>query len=134
MFRDYQTVADTDTPMGLAYGNAFVNNDPANALPAGVLYAEPPVEYFDFPSNVFESDGNYVIKAWAEDEDGTRISPVASIELNSREGDPLDSNYSGYRDLDATDGAGDANNFYRAWAVAAVGIRVSVHGFSIHDE
>ena len=38
-----------------------------------------PVEYFDFPSNVFESDGSYTIKAWAEDDDGTRISPQASI-------------------------------------------------------
>ena len=87
---------------GLSYGNVFVNNDPAAALPAGALYAEPPVQYFDFPDDVFEADGNYVIKAWAEDEDGTRISPVASIELSAREGDPVDSAYSGYRALTAS--------------------------------
>ena len=116
---------------GLSYGNVFVNNDPAAALPGGTLYAEPPVQYFDFPDDVFEADGNYVIKAWAEDEDGTRISPVASIELSAREGDPVDSAYSGYRALEA-----DAvNNSFRAWAAADVaGIRLSVHGFSIHDE
>ena len=75
----------------------FLNNDPDAALGVGTLYAEPPVEYFDFPDDVFENDGNYIIKAWAEDDDGTRISPVASIELSAREGDPVDSSYSGYR-------------------------------------
>ena len=48
-------------------------------------YAEPPAEYFDFPSDIFEDDGNYIIKAWAEDGDGTRISPQASIKLSAQE-------------------------------------------------
>ena len=57
--------------LGLSYANVV------EAAPAGALYVEPPAEYFDFPSDVFDDDGNYIIKAWAEDDDGTRISPVA---------------------------------------------------------
>ena len=62
------------------------------------VYADAPVEYFDFPSNVFESDGQYTIKAWAEDDDGTRISPQASIVISSREGQSVtdDAEYLGY--------------------------------------
>ena len=77
--------------VGLSYANVV------EAAPAGALYVEPPAEYFDFPSDVFDDDGNYIIKAWAEDDDGTRISPVASIELGVQEGDPMtNSTYEGY--------------------------------------
>ena len=58
---------------------------PSLALRDGV-YVDPPAEYYDFPSDVFEDDGNYIIKAWAEDGDGTRISPQASIKLSAQEG------------------------------------------------
>ena len=50
-----------------------------------VIYADAPVEYFDFPSDLFEADGNYTLKAWAEDDDGTRISPQASIKIGAQE-------------------------------------------------
>ena len=71
---------------GQSYANIFSPEDEAivnNTFPGlDVLYVEPPVEYFDFPSDIFEDDGNYTIKAWAEDSDGTRISPQASIVLS----------------------------------------------------
>ena len=84
---------DTGGPTGLSFANVAYNvaveeDGERNFLVAGVLYAAPPAEYFDFPSDVFDDDGNYVIKAWAEDDDGTRISPVASIELGCRKVTP----------------------------------------------
>ena len=91
---------DNGTITGLSFGNVDVNiigDEDAGPLGADVLFAAPPVEYFDFPTDVFEDDGGYTIKAWAEDDDGTRISPVASIEIRVLEGDPVtDSRYEGY--------------------------------------
>ena len=114
---------------GLTYGNLFVN-ELGGALPVGALYAEAPVEYFDFPSDVFEDDGSYVVKAWAEDDDGTRISPVASIEISVREGDPVDSAYTGYASL--TLGTVSTS---RSWAENdEAGVELSVYGLSIQDE
>ena len=93
---------------------------------ANAVYADAPVEYFDFPSNVFESDGQYTIKAWAEDDDGTRISPQASIVISSREGQGIsDARYLGY------------NGLTRSWGVAVGGTdtgALTVYGFSIEDE
>ena len=64
---------------------------------AGVLYAVAPVEYFDFPNDVFEGDGNYTINAWAENDDGTRISPQTSVLLSVRENTRITgSDYQGY--------------------------------------
>ncbi len=76
----------------LAYGNVGLVNAKTDTFPTagGVLYADSPVEYFDFPSDVFESDGSYTIKAWAEDDDGTRISPQASIKLGAQERESAD--------------------------------------------
>ena len=115
---------------GLTYANVV-------AVPVdGVLYAEPPAEYFDFPSDVFEDDGSYVIKAWAEDDDGTRISPVASIELSVREGDPRTSQYLGYVVTEATDGDLKTVAAFRTWQTTDdnPGLMLNVHGFSIQDE
>ena len=118
--------------LGLSYANV------AEAPIDGALYVEPPVEYFDFPNDVFEDDGRYVIKAWAEDDDGTRISPVASIEISAREGDPVTpSRYEGYvvtRDADS--GAVTEVADARSWSDSAdtTELRLNVHGFSIQDE
>ena len=89
-----KTFAITDTPDvspegmrdDLAYGNVGLVNAETDTFPANrVIYADSPVEFFDFPSDVFEADGSYTIKAWAEDDDGTRISPQASIKLGAQE-------------------------------------------------
>ena len=117
--------------IGLSYGNVLEIED----IAAGSLYVEPPQEYFDFPSDVFEDDGAYVIKAWAEDDDGTRISPVASIKLSVREGDSVaNSTYLGYQvEADATDGS---RNLFRSWdeATTTDNLRLAVYGLSIEDE
>ena len=70
----------------LTYGNVGLVNAGTDTFPeADVLYADAPVEFFDFPRDIFETDGSYTIKAWAEDDDGTRISPQASIVLGAAE-------------------------------------------------
>ena len=117
----------------LSHGNVGLVNSDINQFPiAGVVYADAPIEYFDFPSNVFESDGRYTIKAWAEDSDGTRISPQTSIVLSTREqqsAEGTEAGYTGYGTTGVTSGlriflqlpAGSSNRF-------------TVYGFSIQDE
>ena len=86
------------TNPGMAYGNVTAIVTTGTLAPAAdVLYANPPVEYFDYPKDVFEGDGNYTIKAWAEKDDGTRISPQASVLLSVQEGSGVvGARFSGY--------------------------------------
>ena len=109
----------------LSHGNVGFSHSAANLFPAvGVVYADSPVEYFDFPSDVFESDGRYTIKAWAEDGDGTRISPQTSIVLGTQEQQSAtgtDAGYTGY------------TRGIRVFAEQA-GNSLTVYGFSIQDE
>ena len=109
----------------LSVGNVGYVNAGSNNFPLlNVIYADPPVEYFDFPSDVFEADGNYKIVAWAEDDDGTRISPQTKILLSVQESEGVgNSNYRGYR----------ADNI-RSWSPAGADISLSVYGFSIQKE
>ena len=109
----------------LSVGNVGIVNAVANNFPlVDVIYADPPVEYFDFPSDVFEADGNYKILAWAEDDDGTRISPQTKILLSVQESEGVgDSTYRGYR----------ADNI-RSWTAEGTAISLSVYGFSIQKE
>ena len=108
----------------LSVGNVGVVNAGTNAFPiATTIYADPPVEYFDFPSDVFEADGNYKIMAWAEDGDGTRISPQTKMRLSVQESEDVSgSNYRGYRDD------------LRSWVTVGTDIALTVYGFSIQDE
>ena len=112
----------------LSYANVGEVNARDDVFPVALtLYADAPVEYFDFPSNVFESDGQYTIKAWAEDDDGTRISPQASIVISSREGQSVTNvEYLGY-----------TTRLTRAWdfddSVDDTGT-LTVYGFSIEEE
>ena len=113
----------------LSYANVGEVNADNDVFPAAnTVYADVPVEYFDFPSNVFESDGSYTIKAWAEDDDGTRISPQASIVIGTLESQTVsDAKYAGYRGLT------------RSWGARVVDPgpdtgALTVYGFSIDDE
>ena len=108
----------------LSVGNVGVVNAGTNAFPSeNTIYADPPVEYFDFPSDVFEADGNYKIMAWAEDGDGTRISPLTKMRLSVQESEGVsDSSYRGYR------------LGLRSWVIEGTGIALTVYGFSIQDE
>ncbi len=112
---------------GLSYGNVGLY-DPDAATPVllatDVVFAEAPAEYFDFPRDVFEDDGSYIISAWAEDDEGTRISPQASITISVQEQQAIaDGRYTGYA-------AG-----VRTWSATAVtGTNLTVFGFSIQDE
>ena len=119
----------------LSHANVGVVNALTNTFPISTaLYADAPVEYFDFPNNVFDSDGSYTIKAWAEDDDGTRISPQASIVISAQEGQPVPNpRYEGYGT--ATPEAPLAG-LLRTWAEAADGDTgaLTVYGFSIQDE
>jgi hypothetical protein len=113
----------------LTYGNVGLVNAKTNTFPeAGVLYADSPVEFFDFPRDIFETDGSYTIKAWAEDDDGTRISPQASIVLGAAEREPA-------RGAEA--GVGPYVNGIRSFSATAeanLGNTLTVYGFSIQDE
>jgi hypothetical protein len=138
-----QTIAGFTVPTtpasGLAFGNIAVAVrgrvadgdatpaiDAVTSVPAaGVLYAVAPVEYFDFPNDVFEGDGNYTINAWAENDDGTRISPQTSVLLSVRENTRITgSDYQGY--------TGDP--IARAWDGTPDGVNLAVWGLTIQDD
>ena len=108
--------------VGLTFGNT---QDAESAAEADVLFALAPVEHYDFPRNVFEGDWNYIIKAWAEDENGKRISPQSSVELNiQRDHNVLNSRYQGYPvSLDGSN--------RRAWSSTNPGLTLAVWGLSI---
>ena len=112
---------------GLSYGNVrVVDADAATPVFLAVdkVFAEVPAEYFDFPRDVFDNDGSYTIKAWAEDDEGTRISPQASITLSVQEQQSIaDGRYEGY-----VTGVRQWNNS------AVTGTNLTVFGFSIQDE
>ena len=117
----------TDPPLtaaGITYGNVIdvTTTLTGNTAPvADVLYANPPLEFFDFPKDVFAGDGIYTITAWAENDDGTRISPQASVELSVQEGTSIrGSDYQGYvNDVRAFAGTGN--------------VVLAVWGLTIHD-
>ena len=46
------------------------------------LFAPGPHAYYDFPGSLFAEDGPYTLTAWAEDADGTRISPERSVTVH----------------------------------------------------
>ena len=131
---------DTGWRTGLTYGNLYDSRPrlfQSSVIPAeatGALLVEPPVEYFDFPSDVFDNDGTYIISAWAEDDEGTRISPLASITLKVQEGDSLISSYQGYPVRRQTGSAISHTVGYRLWAESSIDTEIRVYGFSIHDE
>ena len=127
---------------GQSYANIFapavgaVGNDTFPAL--DVLYVEPPVEYFDFPSDIFEDDGNYTIKAWAEDDDGTRISPQASIVLSAHVGEPVGADpgsiYNGYGPQGSEADGRIPAILTRGWETEQIGLELTVYGLTVHDE
>ncbi len=119
---------------GLSYGNVGLvvlveGASPITFPVADVVFAEAPAEYFDFPRDVFDDDGSYTIKAWAEDDEGTRISPQASITLSVQEQQSIaNGRYTGYDDTGYDDEV-------RTWSTTAVtGTNLTVYGFSIQDE
>jgi hypothetical protein len=110
----------------LAYGNVGLVNAATDTFPVvNTVYADSPVEYFDFPDDVFESDGSYTIKAWAEDDDGTRISPQASIKLGAQERESADGDEAG---------VGPYANGIRSFAATNTASTLTVYGLSIQDE
>ncbi len=135
----FNRVADEERPAGwggnLAFGNVGLVDARLNKFPAEkVLYADAPVEYFDFPSDVFEADGSYTIRAWAEDDDGTRISPQTSIKLGVQEQESV-SDEASAADEDVKGGvsAYDVDGV-RSFGIANKGNMLIVYGFSIQDE
>ena len=111
------------TESGLAYGNVVFVPDvtPATAPAANVLYATPPVEFYDFPKDVFESDGIFTIYAFAENDDGTRISAQASVKLSVQQrAGVTGSDYAGY--------TAGVRSF-----VGTAGVALAVYGLTIQD-
>ena len=111
------------TTRGLAYGNVTAISTTAPLAPAETdLYATPPVHYYDFPKDVFDGDGNYTIKAWAENDEGTRISPQASVVLNVQEGTSItESDFEGYVATSGVrefDGATTRNIVLAVWGLS----------------
>jgi hypothetical protein len=51
-------------------------------LNVGEVYANPPDEHRDFPTDTLNSDKTYTITAWAVNEDDEVISPVATLNLH----------------------------------------------------
>ena len=111
------------TNSGLSYGNVTAISTTGTLAPAATdLYATPPVEYFDFPNDVFEGDGNYTIKAWAENDEGTRISPQSSVVLSVQEGTSITaSDFEGYGATSGVrefDGATTRNIVLAVWGLS----------------
>ena len=113
----------------LTFGNVGLVDAKANTFPAQfVIYADAPVEYFDFPSDLFEADGNYTLKAWAEDDDGTRISPQASIKIGAQEQEAVTG-------VGAVVVGGYTTGGIRSFTdVSTRTKKLIVYGFSIQDE
>ena len=52
---------------------------------AGTVFAEPPNEHRDFPSDTFASDETYTISAWAINDDDEVISPVVKLKVRPKD-------------------------------------------------
>ncbi len=92
-------LAPDNAGTALAFANVegVIGAQNGTHLDLGVLFSDPPQEYSNFPLDVFDNDGTYTVRAWAEDEDGNRISPQALIEVNIQEGQRrTTSSYGGY--------------------------------------
>ena len=134
----YQSMNNDNAPetgwrVGLTYCNVASPNE-FNAADVGALLVEPPAEYYDFPSDVFASDGSYTIKAWAEDDEGTRISPLASIKLNVQESQSLDSSYQGYANRASSGSTNRRVVITRDWGNTSNDTAIRVYGLTIQDE
>ena len=117
----------------LSVGNVGLVDAENDVFPAeNVVYVDAPVEYFDFPNNVFESDGSYIIKAWAEDKDGTRISPQARIKVSVQEGQPVDD--SGFRGYALTGEGATVRDKIRSWGADGGSVSLTVYGFSLQED
>ena len=75
---------------GLSFGNHLdiegMDGSPVREPVENAVFAETPVEYYDFPPHAFTRDGNYTIKSWAENGNDYRISPQASITVEHPRG------------------------------------------------
>lgn len=68
---------------------SLIDEEPDNPDAADTyLYAMPPDEHRDFPIDVLASDETYTITAWAVNDNGEVISPVASLRVR-----PIDTEY-----------------------------------------
>ena len=72
----YELRAGT-APTGL--GLSYIAPDAGTVV--GSLFAMPPNEHRDFPTDTLSSDVTYTITAWAINDDDEVISPVASLEM-----------------------------------------------------
>ena len=113
------------TEAGLSHGNVTFLTQAAPAAADDVLYARPPVEYFDFPNDIIDSDGHYTIIAWAENDDGDRISLRASVVLSVQEKSQVPtSDYGGYT----------GTPLVRNWEVTVdPRATLTVFGLTVHD-
>ncbi len=64
-------------------------------------YAEPPDEHRDFPIDILASDETYTFEAWAVNEDGEVISPVASLMVRPLDEDRGTVNVTDYKNTTA---------------------------------
>jgi hypothetical protein len=49
---------------------------------AGQVFANPPDEHRDFPVDTLTSDDTYDVSAWAVNDDGEVVSPVAKLKVH----------------------------------------------------
>lgn len=56
--------------------------EPLRLLGQGNAFAMPPDEHRDFPDDVLSSDETYTVTAWAVNDAGAVISPVATLKLH----------------------------------------------------
>ena len=65
---------------------------------AGQVFAHPPDEYRDFAVDTLATDESHTITAWAINEDGEVISPVASLRVHPTDNIVTLTTTAGFRD------------------------------------
>ena len=77
----------------------------APAVTLGTVYAAPPDEHRDFPIDTLDSDETHTIEAWAVDEDGTQISPIATLKVRPKDDEYGVTNFRDYQLSDPISGS-----------------------------